>query len=264
MSEPIHLGLDQGYVSALCRVKTCSLAGEMNDIPKHLLLRRELEKDIARLPPHAQLPTERELTARFEVSRMTLRQALGGLLDDGVIYRIGRTGTFVAESRISKDRSLTSFTEDMRARGMVPSSSVIDVAAEPADDTQARDFRIEPDTPLARIERLRLADGIPMCHEVVRVPLQLMPDILTVELTGSLYDLFARRFRIRVASSIQRTRAIAVDHPIARWLMVPAKEPALQVRRITSDTTSQVVEIATSTYRADRYDFTHLIRRQSS
>src|SRR6185295_15133557 len=93
--------------------------------PKGQALRAILEELLATLPAGAALPSERELAERYGLARMTVRGEVERLTAEGSVYRLHGRGTFVAEPRIAQAGALTSFTEDMQARGQVPGSTVI-------------------------------------------------------------------------------------------------------------------------------------------
>jgi GntR family transcriptional regulator len=231
-------------------------------VAKHAWLRQVLRQEITeKLAPHQMLPPERELATRFEVSRMTIRQALRSLTEDGLIYAVRGVGTFVTEPRVSKDLALSSFSEDMRARGMRPSSRLIAAEVVDADAGVAKDLGIEPGAPAYRLERLRSADDIPVAHEQVHLPARLFPRLLDQDLDGSLYELMEHRYRIRVDRAQQTTRAVNLAKHLADLLAVPARTAALHVRRIGIDTQGRIVERADTLYRGDRYDFSATIRR---
>lgn len=233
----------------------------MPKIPKHVYIREQLLERIAGYPADAALPQERELADEFDVSRTTVRQALQGLTDDGLIYSIRGKGTFVSKSRISKGSTLTSFTEDMRGRGLVPSSRVLNAEERPSTTDVARALELEPGSPVYYIERLRLADGFPMALEELYLPVTLFPQLLSLDLSASLYDVLADRYRIKVTSARQKISATSVTGRSAELLGVKSHSPALSVSREGIDTRDRLVEHAVSVYRADRYDFELSIHR---
>lgn len=229
---------------------------------KHVLLREHLREEIRmQLQPEQMLPTERELALRFGVSRMTIRQTLRALTDEGRIYAVRGVGTFVAQPRISKAPSLTSFSEDMGSRGYQPGSRLLATETLAADRLLAVALGVDNGTPVHRIERLRLADDVPMCHEQVHLPARLFPGLLELDLTGSLYQTLEARYRVRISQAEQTTKAITLRRRQADLLNVPARSAALQVNRISTDTKGRIAELAESVYRADRYDFTTHIQR---
>lgn len=118
---------------------------------KHADLRDELVALLdSGLRPHDPLPSERELREQFGLSRSTVRQALAELVDRGRIYRVHGRGTFVALPVVRKDMNLSSFSEDMAARGLVASSTIIKVEDERADASVAQALALSPGEPVVR------------------------------------------------------------------------------------------------------------------
>ncbi|MER5967602.1 GntR family transcriptional regulator [Streptomyces sp. NPDC002057] len=231
---------------------------------KHEALRLALTAMIDEgLAAHELLPSERELMARFHVSRMTVRRAVERLAQEGRVYRVQGAGTFVAEqSTISKSLRLSSFSEDIRARRMTPDSRLLVRERVEADLVCARDLRLTPGTAVVHLERLRTADGEPMCLENVWVPESLVPGLADdTAAPQSLYGLLERA-GAAPQSADQTIRATVLDPRQAELLDVPAHFPALEVERVTRDARGRSVERAVSLYRADRYDFKLTISRE--
>jgi len=223
--------------------------------PRYLDIGEQLAAEVSLMQPGDQLPKERELAERFEVSRMTVRQALSLLTDQGRVYSVRGHGTFVAEPHVAKDATLASFTEDMLARGFVPGSRVLDAVEVAAPGAVARALELPPGAPTFRIERLRLADDVPMCLETVHLPARLFPHLLETDLTGSLYALLSSRFRTIITRAEQTFSATRLNRWQADLLGVPTGSPALVMRRISVDTRGRLVEHGESIYRNDRYEF---------
>ena len=222
---------------------------------------RQIESDLA---PHDRLPTERELAERFHVSRMTVRRALDRLEVEGRVYRVQGAGTFVAPPSITKSFSLSSFSEDMRTRGMEPGSVLIRSDLVPAGARTGHDLKISPGAEVVRIDRLRTADGTPMCLEHVYLPAHLVPGILEEDLERSLYALMESRYKIRVLEADQSVHSTVLGRHQARLLEVPPLSPALLVERTTFDQRGRRVERATSIYRGDRYSYQLRVRREAA
>jgi GntR family transcriptional regulator len=197
------------------------------------------------------IPSERVLVARLRVSRVTVRQAIADLVDAGVLERVHGKGTYVTGPQVDSRLHLTSFSREMRDRGLVPATVVLDASEQPADDDIAYALKIGPGRPVIRVERLRTAEGTPMAYEVGHYPSTLFPRLLQREL-GSLYDVFAGEYGVVVTSGEQTVRAESADAHRARILGIPKRAPLLVQERITH-AGDRVIEHSTSSYRADRY-----------
>jgi GntR family transcriptional regulator len=207
------------------------------------------------LGPHDKLPTERQLADSLQVSRLTVRRALSELAAQSLVYRIQGSGTFVRPPRIAKSIELTSFSEDMRSRGLVPGSVAIEVAEEPAGAQLAAVLELSPGTPVVSVRRVRTADTTRMCLEHISIPRSLVPGLTAEDLSGSLYELLATRYGIVIDRADQTIRATVLDPHDADRLGVPAYSPAFEVRRIAIDNRGRPVERAVSLYRGDRYSY---------
>jgi GntR family transcriptional regulator len=223
---------------------------------KHELLRTHLGRLIDHeLAPHDRLPTERDLAQEFGVSRMTVRQALERLEHERRVYRVQGAGTFVAPPAINKSIELTSFSDDMRRRGLQPGSRLRVAESTPAGAEIGFALGLSPSARVVHLERVRTADGVPMCVEHAYLTEALVPGLLDQPLDGSLYDVLRDRYRISLVRAEQTIRATVLDETSARLLEVPPFSPALLVERTGYDQRDRPVERAISTYRGDRYTF---------
>lgn len=222
-------------------------------VPKHVQLRQILERLVTEeLGPDAPIPSERDLMAQYGVSRMTVRQAIGQLVLEGRLRRVRGKGTFVAPPRVDSMLELTSFTEDMRRRGHEPSTVILrSVELEPPP-TVRRALRLTAVQTAYRIERLRIADGIPMALEDGWYSTAPLPGLLDRDLSGSLYSLFARSYGVVIDAATQTLRAEIADAETARILGVPVGAPLLVLER-TSTADERPIEHIVSWYRGDRY-----------
>ena len=223
--------------------------------PKGEQLEEILEGVIATLPSGSALPSERLLAERYGVARATVSQAIEGLSIKGLVYRVHGSGTFVAEPKFRQPLTLTSFTEDMRARGMTPGSVVRGQAIVPASEVVARHLALVPGTPVVHLERVRTADGEPMALERTHLPAQRLPGLEDADLTdASLYELLERAWGVRVAEADQWASVVRVSEEEAALLHVSAEQPALLFQRVTRDPAGTPVEYVRSLYRGDRYE----------
>ncbi|WP_431879262.1 GntR family transcriptional regulator [Amycolatopsis sacchari] len=224
--------------------------------PKHAQLREILRRTIEReLPPGSPIPSERELAQRYGVSRLTVRSAIGKLVEEGLLTRARGKGTFTATRRMDLQLYLSSFTNDMRRRGLVPTTKVLGLAAEVPPAPTANALGLAPGSSAYRLTRLRCADGVPLALELGWYHPGPLPGLLDQDLTQSLYELLARHYDLRFDHGRQIVWAEAADRETARLLGIRAGDPLLVFRRI-STTAGDPVEDITSWYRGDRYQVT--------
>lgn len=225
----------------------------------------QAEIDAGHLNPGDQVPSERELAERFDMSRMTVRHALTEMVNDGTLYRQQGRGTFVARPKIrQKLMGLTSFTEDMVSRGMKPGAHVLSVQVTPASYKARQALGLaEEDAQVLRVDRLRLADGEPMALEVTHLPLPRFADLTNESLENtSLYTLLAERHGVRVLTATQTIEPAVTDTTLGRTLQVREGALLLLLERTTFDERGEPVEFVSSHYRADRYKFVVELQRR--
>lgn len=226
-------------------------------IPLYLQLKEILLDWIERgeFDPHDRLPSERELCNEFEISRVTVRQALNELAHERQIYsRVGK-GTYVAEPKIDQNlQVLTSFTEDMHSRGLVASAKLLGADFIPASPKLAAILHIQPGAEVVKLERLRLADDIPMALETAHLPHHLCPNILQYDLaTRSLYEILRTQYRLKLAKAKQTIEATLANEREAELLDLSMSSPILLMERTTFLEGGQVIEYVKSAYRGDKY-----------
>ena len=222
-------------------------------VSKHAQLRSILEELVETgLAPHAAIPPERKLMTRYGVSRSTVREAIRQLVEEGVLYRVQGKGTFVAGERVQSDLHLASFTEDMRRRGLVPATIVRSSRLMEAPLAVRAALGLGAGAAVLEIERLRLADGVPMALERGYYPADLLPGLGDKDLTRSLYATLATEYGLRIDNAEQAVWAEAADPQLADTLGIAADAPLIVFRR-TSSAGSAFLEHVTSWYRGDRY-----------
>lgn len=223
--------------------------------PKGRQLRDILEGLVTTLPPGSALPSERELAERYEVARMTVRSELDRLTTEGLTYRLQGRGTFVAEPRVAQATAFSSFSEDMRARGMVPSSRVLSQSVVIADEFLARRLELAPDAPLVRIHRVRRADGTPMAVEEAHLPGARFPGLEEADFSKvSLFEELGTRWSVRLRDADQRVVAVAIEGEEAGLLGVADGVPGLRFQTLARDPEGAPVFYGVSLFRGDRYE----------
>jgi len=200
------------------------------------------------------LPGEREMAERFGVSRVTVRKALQVLAEEGLLEQRQGSGNFVSRTkRVEQPLSvLTSFTEDMRSRGMRPASTWLHRGVSAAMPEEALALGLRPGETVSRLRRLRTTDGIPMAIEQVTVPCRFLPDPEAVR--ESLYEVL-RAGGHPPFRALQRLSAVQLNADQATLLKVPAGSAALFIERRTFLEDGTPLELVRSQYRGDTYDF---------
>lgn len=216
-------------------------------------LRQKIEAE--KLKAGETFPSERELAETLGVSRMTVRQALQRLRQEGLIYHERGVGTFVAQKKLDvHTRNLNGFSEEMRSLGMRPSSRLIKLVSETASSQTAQDLNIAAGEKVFRLERLRLADDEPMAFEETYLPEHLCPGLDEINLMDeSLYNVLTSRYNLRMHHAAEILEASAASKIMARELGIKAGAPVLLVHRIVYTESNQALESAYTAYRADRY-----------
>lgn len=217
--------------------------------PKHAQLRDRLADLATGLGPDAAIPSERELMSTFGVSRATVRRAIEALIVDGLLHRVHGKGTFVARPRLESRLHLASFSQDMRRRGLEPSSRMlaIELATPPAEVSSWFG-----EATAWRIERLRLADGQPIALEHSWYSASLLPGLDGHDLGGSLYSVLLDEYGVGIDSAEQTLWGESAEGQVADLLAAPPHTPLLVFSR-ASTSLGRPVEHAVSRYRGDRY-----------
>jgi len=202
--------------------------------------------------PNTALPTEREIADRLGVSRVTVRKAVEGLVEDGLLVRRQGAGTFVAERIVKDATGISSFTEDVEARGLTPSSRWIGVRRAQASGDEALALGLSPGTAVFRVHRIRMANDEPLAVEYSTIPAAALNDQSPE--SGSLYDAL-QACGHRPVRALQRLRAVSFSSDIATQLNIPTGSAGLFIERRGFLKSGKAVELTESYYRGDAYDF---------
>ena len=227
---------------------------ESSPLPLYQQLQRALRQAIENrvLGPDDALPPERDLANEFRISRITVRKAIDGLVSEGMLVRRQGSGTFVS-ARMEKNFSkLTSFSEDMRARGRTPHSVWLKKSAGSVTPEEALTLRSSPGTPVYRFHRIRFADDAPMAVEYATVLASCLPSIDAVD--SSLYEALERAGS-RPVRALQRLRAVLLAAEQAELLKAKERDAGLLVERVGFLKDGGAVEFTQTYYRGEIYDF---------
>ena len=208
------------------------------------------------------IPSERQLSADLGVSRLTVRAALDDLAREGYLVRRRGAGTFVSEPKIAQELTMTSFTDDMRRRGMRPSSRTVELRVTPAGARLGRLLHVSPSELIVVATRLRLADGESMAIETIHVRERHVPGLTADDLEErSFYELLRDRYGIVIVGGTQTIEPTVTDEEESHALGVPLHSPAFRFERVTQSASGEIVEFVESIYRGDRYRFVTSLSR---
>ena len=212
----------------------------LSDVVRSGLRRAIIEGEF---PPGAKLPNEESLRDRFSVSRITLREAVRGLIEDGYVVRRQGSGTYVTHGpalRNSLDTNF-SYTEYLESTGIRTNKKIIAARLAMADEETANDLGVAPSTQLVEVRRVRTADKIPAIYSVDSLPMDIVNLSTDRELfKGSLYRLLAER-----GHTVDHARTILypviADAEIAKLLEVAEGTPLQHLRQVDFDTKGRAV-----------------------
>jgi len=235
------------------------ISSDRNFLPKYVQIQDHLTGLIEtnKLHPGDLVPSERELSDRFGVSRMTARHALTSLVTYGLLVRIQGKGTFVAAPKVEHDiGSLVSFTESSLRRGIKPSGRLLKFETVEAGESLAQTLKLNLGQPVYLLIRVRYGNNVPMVLEKCYFPCHRCPGIERFNLEqSSIYQIWRDEYGIAFGKMRQTLEPVAADELESESLHVPIGSPLMLVERISYDTEGQPVEFAKDVHRGDRTRF---------
>ncbi|GBG97363.1 GntR family transcriptional regulator [Lactococcus termiticola] len=224
-----------------------------NYIKIHDALKEEIEESVWKIGER--LPSERDLADRFEVSRMTARQAITALVEEGILDRRVGSGTYVASRRVrEKMRGTTSFTEIITAQGKKPSSKVLSYSKTLPNEVEAEKLGLSKQDSIIRMERVRFADQLPICFEVASIPFDLVKDFDKKGITSNFFKTM-QEHGLEIGHSEQVISAKKVSREISSQLDMKAGEAILALTQVSYLTDGRAFEYVLSQYAAERFEF---------
>jgi len=238
----------------------------MGGVPRHQRVSDWLREQIegGRYGPNDQLPSEKELGDRFDVSRITVRRALATLEGHGLIYRRQGLGSFVSEPRLRQGLvRLTDFAQDMERAGLEASSRVLHRAPEEASPEVAEALEIEPGMRLLRLDRLRLGDGLPIAFDRTWLPLYYAQLLEGHDLAHTtIYRVLEKNYGIAVLGGQYRMEAVNAEPDVAAVLEVAPGSALMVVNRISYTLAKRRIYFQRRYYRSDRIAFELEVERE--
>ena len=230
------------------------LLGARGLAPKYSRLKERLFELTRSLPAGAPIETERELCARYGVSRTTVRQALQELVHEGHLYRVQGKGTFVALPKLVQTLQLHGHTEEMEAQGLRPGSRLLSAADVPAPPEVAGFLGLADDARAHRIVRIRLVDGEPIAIQTVFLDAGRFGGVgRALAESVSLYELLRDRYGVQLAGGEETIESTIAGHDEAALLETTVGSPLLLLSRRSWEADGRPIEHAESLYRGDRY-----------
>lgn len=223
-------------------------------VPQYRQIELALRARVLTMRPGERLPSDSDLCREFAVSRMTARNAMQRLADDGLVQRIPGRGTFVVEppSHRYADR-LMAFSHEMERQGRRPSSRLLDREIRPSTDAEARSLALRPADPVVVVRRLRRADDVPIAIETAVLVRRTAGEVMVTDLeAGSLHEALARAgLHLRRGNATITAEAATFED--ARLLQVDEGDPLLVERRVIADSQGRPIEATESRYPGGRY-----------
>ncbi|MCP1639400.1 GntR family transcriptional regulator [Streptococcus gallinaceus] len=219
----------------------------------HDKIKEEIDDQIWKIGER--LPSERDLAERFNVSRMTLRQAITMLVEEGVLERKVGSGTYVASTRVQeKMRGTTSFTEIVHSQGKSPSTKLISYQKKLASETERQRLQLGANDLVIRMERIRYADNVPLVFEVASIPEKLIRNFNKTDITNHFFKTLAVN-GYEIGKSQQTIYAKTASDRVAEYLEVAKGHAILALTQVSYFTDGQAFEYVRSQYVGDRFEF---------
>ena len=191
----------------------------------------------------------------WEVSRMTLRQAITLLVEEGILERRVGSGTYVASHRVQeKMRGTTSFTEIVRSQGKSPSSQVVSYQRKPANETEIQQLQLKTSDYVVRMERVRYADNMPLVFEVASIPEKLIREFKREDIAEHFFQTLTDN-GYEIGKSQQTIYAKNASERVANYLKVPKNHAVLALTQVSYFTDGRPFEYVHSQYVGDRFEF---------
>ena len=225
--------------------------------PVYIQIHNQIKKDIEAgvWAVGDRIPSERELALEFNVSRMTLRQAVQTLVEEGILERQVGAGTFVARKKVQeKMTGVTSFTELMEEQGKKPSSRTVSYLVTTPSLSEMERLKLKDDEKVLRMERNRYADEVPICFEVATLPYSLVKDYERNQITTSLYRTLEESGR-KIGHAQQSVSAQVASERIAEYLNIKRGSAILRLRQITELGDGTPFEYVRTQYAGDKFEF---------
>lgn len=229
-------------------------------IPLYFQLKELIVEEIKSglYPVDSLIPTEKELSEQFDISRTTVRQAITELVQEGWLYRVKSKGTFIARQKIKQDflQRLETFREQMKRIGLEPSTEVLDFKVSKASYEVAENLRIEEGEQVIYLFRRRFGDGEPVVTVETYLPYDKCAFIKDQDFEKvSLYDVLSAREETRIFSAKRLVEAVEANNSDVQYLHVRKGSPIQLVHTVSVNKADAALEYSIARYRGDASSF---------
>jgi GntR family transcriptional regulator len=210
------------------------------------------------------IPTEIDISKHFGISRPTVRQAIKELVVEGYLYRIKSKGTFISKPKIKQDFLLVldSFNNEIRKKGMVPSTKVLGIDVVYADDKVSSALKMPLGTRVIQLNRLRFANDEPIVFVVTYLPYDKCPDLMTMDLeTQSMYEVLEKECGLVISGASRSLESILAGEFEAKLLGIEKGAPIQFFESVAYLTDGSPIEFSLAKYRGDRNKFTFELKK---
>jgi GntR family transcriptional regulator len=230
----------------------------MSSVPMHAQIREIIRRRVldGTYAPHSQMPSESQMMEAFSVSRITVRQALGDLQKEGLIFKVAGKGSFVAKPKAFQSLSrLQGFGEAMSPSGYETFSQVISTRRVAASETVAQRLRLKPGAPAFEIQRLRFLNREPISVDQSYFPLELGKRLAGEDLpTRDIFVILENDYGLHLTHADVQIEAISADEGLARHLRIAEASPLLRIERLTY-ADAQPIDFEYLYYRGDAFQY---------
>jgi GntR family transcriptional regulator len=215
-------------------------------------------------PPMSRMPSESELQAMFEVSRITIRQALSDLQREGLIFKVHGKGSFVSQPKAFQDvTSLQGFAEAMSASGHEIVNRVVQFRFVPASAHVGEKLGLEAQTTVAEIHRVRLLERQPVSYEITFVPEAIGKRLQRADLASrDIFLILENDCGIALGGADLSIDAVAAESAIARALEIKTNAPLLRIERLTQDSDGKPLDFEYLYFRGGNFQYRMRVERR--
>jgi GntR family transcriptional regulator len=235
------------------------MAVNKEEVPKYYQISQDIIAMIrsGQLKPGMRIPSENKIIKKYQVSNTTARRSLHEIEAGGWGTRIKGKGTYVRNHNVQRSvNRILGFTRNMTEAGCKPSTKVLDARIIDCDySTTINGRRYTLAAPLFKIHRLRFGDDVPMMIEVRYISLTYCPDIENQDFTGSLYEIFEKKYHLPLIEINQMLSTIIIDSSTQSFFDLNEPIPAFRVEGVTFCGKEMILEMEDSIYRGDKYRF---------